>query len=197
MMSRWNFQTPGIPDEIFIRDEVPMTKEEVRAVTISKLRLKRDSIVCDIGAGTGSLSIEAGLIADQGRVWSIERESEGIELINRNCEEFEVDNIEVINGEAPAALEEIPVVDRVIIGGSGGHLPEILSVLDEKMTVDGRIVINAITLETLSTAKEALSKLDYNFSIITVSITRTREVGNYHMFKAQNPIYIIVGERRR
>ncbi|MBM7623608.1 precorrin-6Y C5,15-methyltransferase (decarboxylating) subunit CbiT [Sporohalobacter salinus] len=196
-MSRWNFQTPGIPDEIFIRDEVPMTKEEVRAVTISKLRLKRDSIVCDIGAGTGSLSIEAGLIADQGRVWSIERESEGIELINRNCEEFEVDNIEVINGEAPAALEEIPVVDRVIIGGSGGHLPEILSVLDEKMTVDGRIVINAITLETLSTAKEALSKLDYNFSIITVSITRTREVGNYHMFKAQNPIYIIVGERRR
>ncbi|ADL12368.1 precorrin-6Y C5,15-methyltransferase (decarboxylating) subunit CbiT [Acetohalobium arabaticum] len=196
-MSKWRFQTPGIPDDLFIRGDLPMTKEEVRAVTISKLRLKRDSVVWDIGAGTGSLSIEAGLIADQGSVWAVERESEGIELINQNCEEFGVENIEPINGEAPAALADLPAADRIIIGGSGGQLEEILAMVDKKMTAEGRVVLNAITLETLLAAKESLSKMDYSFNIVTVSITRTREIGNYHMLDAQNPIYIIAGERRR
>lgn len=196
-MSEWRFQTPGIPDDLFIRGDLPMTKEEVRAVTISKLRLKRDNVVWDIGAGTGSLSIEAGLIADQGSIWAIEKESEGIELVNRNCEQFGVENIELINGEAPGALLDLPAPDRVIIGGSGGQLEEILSIVDKNMAIEGRVVINAITLETLLAAKEALSRLNYNFNIITVSITRTKEVGNYHMLKAQNPIYIIAGERGR
>ncbi|KXS43888.1 MULTISPECIES: precorrin-6Y C5,15-methyltransferase (decarboxylating) subunit CbiT [unclassified Candidatus Frackibacter] len=196
-MTDWQFQTPGIPDEIFIRGEVPMTKEEVRAVTMAKLRLKEDSIVYDIGAGTGSLTIEAALLASKGQVWAIERESKGIELIEKNINKFGLDNVGVIAGKAPSALNNLPPVDRVIIGGSGGKLEEILEVVNQKLEPAGRIVINAITLETLSAAKDILLDLNYSLDIVNISVTRTREVGNYHMLQGQNPVYIITGERRR
>ncbi|SEM57252.1 cobalt-precorrin 7 C15-methyltransferase [Candidatus Frackibacter sp. WG12] len=196
-MTDWQFQTPGIPDEIFIRGEVPMTKEEVRAVTMAKLRLKEDSIVYDIGAGTGSLTIEAALLASKGQVWAIERESKGIELIEKNINKFGLDNVGFIAGKAPSALNNLPPVDRVIIGGSGGKLEEILEVVNQKLEPAGRIVINAITLETLSAAKDILLDLNYSLDIVNISVTRTREVGNYHMLQGQNPVYIITGERRR
>ncbi|SJZ37084.1 precorrin-6Y C5,15-methyltransferase (decarboxylating) subunit CbiT [Selenihalanaerobacter shriftii] len=196
-MNNWQFQTPGIPDDYFIRGQVPMTKEEVRALTISKLRLKKDSIVYDIGAGTGSLTIEAGLIANEGEVWSIERKIEGIDLIEKNINKFKLDNINVISGEAPQALEGLPSANRVIIGGSGGRLAEILEIVDQNLKPEGRIVVNAITLETLLDAKQNLLDLNYELDIVTVNITRTKEVGDYYMLEGQNPVYIIAGERRR
>lgn len=174
-----------------------MTKEEVRALTISKLRLKKDSIVYDIGAGTGSLTIEAGLIANEGEVWSIERKIEGIDLIEKNINKFKLDNINVISGEAPQALEGLPSANRVIIGGSGGRLAEILEIVDQNLKPEGRIVVNAITLETLLDAKQNLLDLNYELDIVTVNITRTKEVGDYYMLEGQNPVYIIAGERRR
>jgi cobalt-precorrin-6B (C15)-methyltransferase len=196
-MSKWQFATPGIPDDYFLRGEVPMTKEEVRAITISKLRLNRDSIVCDIGAGTGSLTIEAGLVAKKGEVWAVEKNSEGVELIKENKDSFGLDNVKVISGEAPTVLVDLPALDRVIIGGSGGNLAEILEIVDQKLVANGRIVINAITLETLLEAKEGLKDLDYDLDIVTVNIARTEEVGSYHMLKGQNPVYIISGERSK
>ncbi|MCK8825527.1 precorrin-6Y C5,15-methyltransferase (decarboxylating) subunit CbiT [Fuchsiella alkaliacetigena] len=194
-MSKWQYSTPGIPDQLFIRGQVPMTKEEVRCVTISKLRLDENSTVYDIGAGTGSLSIEAALIAKQGQVWAIEREAEGVQLIEENRAQFALDNLEVVAGEAPAALSDLPPVDRVLIGGSGGQLAEILELVEQKLKAQGRIVINAITLETLTSAKEELLRLGYQIEVVTLNVARTREVGAYHMFKAENPIYIISGER--
>lgn len=196
MMSSWSYQTPGIPDVEFIRDNVPMTKEEVRAVTISKLRLKRDSIVYDIGAGTGSLTVEAALQAKQGRVYAIEREVDGVELIRNNLTKFELDNVEVIGQEAPAALKDLPTVERVMIGGSGGQLDKILKVVDQKLVNNGRVVINAITLDTLTTAREELERLDYDLEICNLAVTRTKEVGEYQMLQGMNPVYIISGIKR-
>ncbi|GAB6100473.1 hypothetical protein JCM16358_23520 [Halanaerocella petrolearia] len=195
-MSSWSYQTPGIPDVEFIRDNVPMTKEEVRAVTISKLRLKRDSIVYDIGAGTGSLTVEAALQAKQGRVYAIEREVDGVELIRNNLTKFELDNVEVIGQEAPAALKDLPTVERVMIGGSGGQLDKILKVVDQKLVNNGRVVINAITLDTLTTAREELERLDYDLEICNLAVTRTKEVGEYQMLQGMNPVYIISGIKR-
>ncbi|GAB6137051.1 precorrin-6Y C5,15-methyltransferase (decarboxylating) subunit CbiT [Halanaerobaculum tunisiense] len=192
-MSNWSYQTPGIPDAEFIRGQVPMTKEEVRAVTISKLRLKKDSIVYDIGAGTGSLTVEAALQAKNGRVYAIEREVAGVKLIKDNLDKFGLDNIEVIAQEAPEALKDLPAVDRVIIGGSGGQLNKILEVVDHKLASNGRVVINAITLDTLTTARKELERLGYKLEICNLAVTRTKEVGQYQMLQGMNPVYIISG----
>ncbi|MGM0369479.1 MAG: precorrin-6Y C5,15-methyltransferase (decarboxylating) subunit CbiT [Bacillota bacterium] len=195
-MSEWKYQTPGIPDDKFIRGQIPMTKEEVRAVTIAKLRLNKDSTVYDIGAGTGSLTVEAALQAVTGTVYAIERESEGVDLIQQNIDKFSLDNVEVISGLAPAVLKELPLVERVVIGGSGGQLKEILTVVDNKLSNGGRVVINAITLDTLHLARKELARLDYEIEICNLAVTRTKEVGHYQMLDGLNPIYIICGEKR-
>lgn len=190
-MKTWKYKTPGIPDNLFIRGNVPMTKEEVRTVVISKLRLTESDIVYDIGAGTGSISIEAGHQARSGTIYAVERKETGINLIKRNAEKFKLDNIEIIQGEAPQALDKLPVPDRVIIGGSGGHLEAIINKVDNKMKQDGKIVITAVTINTLNSAISILENREYNLDICNISVTRTREVADYHMFKALNPIYII------
>jgi cobalt-precorrin-6B (C15)-methyltransferase len=194
-MDKWNYRTAGIPDSEFIRGEIPMTKEEVRTISLSKLRLKDDSIVYDIGAGTGSLTIESALLASKGRVYAIEREAEGVDLIKSNAAKFQVSNLEVIQGSAPKALLDLPEVDRVFIGGSGGKLEEILDVIDKKLKAKGRIVINAITLNTLNSSIKKLEELAYDFEICNIAVTRTRQVGAYQMLQGLNPVYIISGEK--
>ncbi|MBM7557124.1 precorrin-6Y C5,15-methyltransferase (decarboxylating) subunit CbiT [Halanaerobacter jeridensis] len=196
MMSEWQYRTPGIPDDKFIRGQIPMTKEEVRAVTIAKLRLNKDSTVYDIGAGTGSVTVETALKAVTGTVYAIERDAEGVDLIQQNIDKFSIDNVEVISGTAPAVLKELPPVERVMIGGSGGQLKEILAVVDKKLAMGGRVVINAITLDTLDLARTELARLDYEVEICNLAVTRTKEVGNYQMLDGLNPIYIICGEKR-
>ncbi|OCL26129.1 precorrin-6Y C5,15-methyltransferase (decarboxylating) subunit CbiT [Orenia metallireducens] len=194
-MNNWNFRTAGIPDSEFIRGEIPMTKEEVRAVSLAKLRLKEDSIVYDIGAGTGSLTIETALLSSKGRVYSIERQAEGIQLIKSNTDKFKVSNVEIIKGSAPEALLDLPEVDRVFIGGSGGKLIDILDEIDKKLKTKGRVVINAITLNTLNASINKLKKLNYEFEICNIAVTRTRKVGDYQMLQGLNPVYIISGEK--
>jgi cobalt-precorrin-6B (C15)-methyltransferase len=194
-MNNWNFRTAGIPDSEFIRGEIPMTKEEVRAVSLAKLRLKEDSIVYDIGAGTGSLTIETALLSSKGRVYSIERQAEGIQLIKSNTDKFKVSNVEIIKGSAPEALLDLPEVDRVFIGGSGGKLIDILDEIDKKLKTKGRVVINAITLNTLNASINKLKKLNYEFEICNIAVTRTRQVGDYQMLQGLNPVYIISGEK--
>jgi len=195
--NKWIFKTGGIPDDLFIRAKVPMTKAEVRAVTIAKARLTDTHVIWDIGAGTGSISVEAALAAVHGTVFAVEKEPMAVELIKTNAELFGTENIRVYGGTAPDILRGLPDPDRVFIGGSGGNLPEIIEYAYEKMTGGGRLVINAVVLETLSTAVETLKQLGLtDMDITQVAVAKAAEVGNLHMFQSYNPVFIISGEKR-
>lgn len=196
-MKKWQYKTSGIDDELFIRGDVPMSKAEIRAVVISKLKLKNEHIVYDIGAGTGSTSIELAFQARKGKVFAVEKKQEGIKLIKKNRDSFGANNIEVIAGQAPEVLRDLdlPVPDRVFIGGSGGRLPGILSLINNNLNFKGRIVITAVTTNTLNLAIEQLKKMNYKLDICNISVTRTKKVSDYHMFKALNPVYIISGRK--
>ena len=183
--------THGIPDEEFIRGEVPMTKSEVRGISLSKLQLKEDSIVYDIGAGTGSVSIEMALQAVKGKVYAIEKNPKGIELINKNKIKFRTSNLEVIEGIAPSAIIDLEIPTAAFIGGTSGSLKEIIKILLEKNPYI-KIVINAITLETVGESIKCIKELSLkNVDITQVSISKGKSLGNYNMMIGQNPIYII------
>jgi precorrin-6Y C5,15-methyltransferase (decarboxylating) CbiT subunit len=190
-MSEWEYNTPGISDECFIRGEVPMTKEEVRAVLLSKLRLKKDQIVYDIGAGSGSVSIEMALVLKKGQVYALERKKKALNLIKKNVIKFNLKNIEIIEAEAPAGIDALPGADRIFIGGSGGQLTAILEAADQKLKNNGRIVLTAVTINTLTTAIQELERLDYRLDIVNIAVTRTKNINKYKMFKALSPVYII------
>lgn len=183
--------THGISDDCFIRGKVPMTKEEVRTVSLSKMRIQSHSVIYDVGAGTGSVAVEAALQADQGQVYAIEWKEEATKLILENQRKFGADNLTVVQGMAPEALRELPAPDIVFIGGSKGHLSEILDTVAEK-NPKARIVINAITLETLSEAIEYCKKKKHlDEEVVQVQISKAGYIGNYHMMTGQNPVYII------
>ena len=179
-----------ICDDEFIRGNVPMTKHEIRILTLAKAQIKPSDVVIDIGAGTGSLSIESAKIARQ--VFAIEKNSEAIELIEQNADKFSVDNIVIINAEAPNGLKAINNVDVVLIGGSGGNLFEILEVVNKKLKSGGRIVINCITIQTISVALDWFkSHSDYKYDAVQVQVSRLEQIKQNDLFKALNPIYIV------
>lgn len=183
--------THGISDEEFLRDRVPMTKEEVRSISISKLRLTKDAVIYDVGAGTGSVSVEMALQAVDGKVWAIEKKEEAVELIKKNKIKFRVDNLEIIQGLAPEACEELPVPTHAFIGGSSGNLKEILELLLAKNPAV-RVVINCITLETVAEAVEAVRTLPVeDVDIAQVNVAKGRKAGPYHLMMGQNPVYVI------
>ena len=184
-------ETHGIRDEEFIRGKAPMTKEEVRTVSLSKLRLTADSVCYDVGAGTGSLSVEMALRAHQGQVWAIEKKEDAVELIHRNKVKFAADNLEIVEGLAPEALKDLPTPTHAFIGGSSGNLKEIVKLLLEK-NPQIRIVINCITLETVSEALETAKEFGFEENeIVQLSAARSKAIGRYHMMMGENPIYII------
>ena len=185
----------GIDDKEFIRGEVPMTKREVRILTLAAAQIKADSVIVDVGAGTGSITIEAARLAPDGKVFAIERKAEAVELIRRNVERFSVNNVEIICAAAPDGLEALPTVDAAIIGGSGGRLPAILDALDGKLRVGGRIVINAITLQTVTIAIDYFKIRGWAYDACQVQITRLERVANFDMARALNPVWIISAEK--
>ena len=186
----------GIDDAAFIRGKIPMTKQEIRILTLTKARIKETDIVLDIGAGTGSLSIEAALLAEKGRVYAVERKGEGIDLIRRNAEKFGAGNVTAIEGEAPAALAGLPPCDVILIGGSGKYLREILGRAAELLKPEGRMVLNCITLQTLYEAVTYMrQQQNYRYEAIQVQINRLNSVGSYDMAEALNPIHIITCEK--
>lgn len=183
---------PGISDDEFIRGEIPMTKQEVRILVLAKAKIRATDIIVDIGAGTGSLSIEAALQASEGKVYAIERHAEGIELIHGNARKFNVPNLEVILGSAPLALQGLPAVDVIFIGGSGGLLSEILQESDHLLKSSGRIVITAITIETLYQSLLIMqAKPHYEVEAFGAQISRIKHLKTSNMLQALNPIYII------
>jgi precorrin-6Y C5,15-methyltransferase (decarboxylating) CbiT subunit len=195
-MSEWEYNTPGIADDCFIRDEVPMTKEEVRAVLLSKLRLKKNQVVYDIGAGSGSVAIEMALVLKKGKVYALERKKKALNLTKKNVIKFNINNIEIIAAEAPAGIDALPGADRIFIGGSGGQLVAILEAADQKLKDTGRIVLTAVTINTLTAAVQTLEKLDYDLDIVNIAVTRTKKISDYQMFKALNPVYVISAQKK-
>ena len=183
----------GIADTEFIRGNIPMTKEEVRILTLAKAKIKADDIIIDIGAGTGSLSIEAALLAPQGEVYAIEKKDLAVDLLHQNIAKFKLeDKVKVIATEAPKGLDELPNCDVVFIGGSGKHMFEILDIIDSKLNEGGRIIVNAVTIQTISEITTYMKqKESYTYEAIQVQVNRLRQIGSYDMFNAQNPVYIV------
>ncbi len=181
----------GISDDEFIRGKTPMTKEEIRAISIRKLGLSPDSILYDVGAGTGSVSVEAALLHPDIKVYAIERNDEALELIKKNKEKFSADNITIIKGEAPSALDDLPTPTHAFIGGSGGNLKAIIELLKKK-NENVKIVINCITLETVTEALAMIKEGGYGEpDIIQLSASRYSKVGDYHIPDAINPVYVV------
>ncbi len=187
--------THGIRDELFLRGQVPMTKSEIRSISLSKLQLRPGDVIYDIGAGTGSVSIEMAYQAYEGSVYAVEYNEEALGLIRQNTEQFGVWNVKVIEGKAPEALVDLPVPDRAFIGGSKGKLAEILELLVKK-NPRIRVVVNAITLETMAEAINQFQKLGFeDIDIVQIFAAHGKTAGNYHMMQGQNPIFIISGEK--
>ncbi len=181
----------GIRDEEFLRGKAPMTKEEVRTVSLSKLGLTEDSVCYDVGAGTGSVSIEMALRAWNGEVYAIEKKEDALKLLEENRQKFAADNLKIIPGTAPEAMEELPVPTHAFIGGSSGNMKEIIKLLLEK-NPGVKLVINCITLETVAEAMNAIRDFALiEVDILQLSASRSRSVGRYHMMMGENPIYII------
>lgn len=182
----------GIPDEEFLRDKVPMTKQEARAAILAKLAVSPGDVCWDVGAGTGSVSVELALQC-QG-VWAVEREERALALIGENRKKFGVWNLHIKAGEAPEALKDLPAPDKVFIGGSGGKLSKILAAV-KAANPRARVCISAIALETIHTALTALEKLGYETEIVQIAVSRARKAGELHLLMAQNPVFLITGER--
>lgn len=186
-------RAPGLPDEAFERGDVPMTKQEVRAAVLAKLAVRPEDILWDVGAGTGSVSVELALAAPRGRVYAVECRPEGCALIKANREKFRTRNLVLVEGLAPAALSDLPAPDAVFIGGSKGSLAAIVDTALDK-NPDARICVSAIALETLSAAVAALTAKGRTVQVSQLAVSRAKAVGGLHLMMAQNPIYLITGE---
>lgn len=186
-------RAPGLPDEAFERGDVPMTKQEVRAAVLAKLAVRPEDILWDVGAGTGSVSVELALVAPRGRVYAVECRPEGCALIKANREKFRTRNLVLVEGLAPAALSDLPAPDAVFIGGSKGSLAAIVDAALDK-NPDARICVSAIALETLSAAVAALTAKGRTMQVSQIAVSRAKAVGGLHLMMAQTPIYLITGE---
>ena len=169
-----------------------MTKEEVRALALSKLRLEEGHVVWDVGAGTGSVSVECALSCPAGRVYAVEKKDAALALLAENRARFHAVNLEIVAGTAPEALANLPAPDRVFLGGTSGSLEEILRVVFHKNPA-ARVVCTAVTLETVGEAAKCFSRLG-SPDMVQISVTRTRPAGRYHLMDAQNPVWIFSGE---
>ena len=181
----------GIQDDEFATAKKLITKQEVRAVTLAKLRIQDDLVMWDIGAGSGSVSIEASNLMPNGKVFALEKNSQYLTFLRENLNKFVARNVMLVEAFAPQGLEDLPEPDRVFIGGSGGMLEEIIEAVDRRLKTEGVIVLNAVTLDTLTKSVEFLEDHGYTVEVTCVNIARTRGLTEYKMFEAHNPVYIV------
>jgi len=187
----WDYRTPGIPDELFERtDEVPITKEEIRAIAISKLRLKEGQSAIDVGCGSGSITVELCLQTN-GKVYAVDFDQKAVALTNKNLAKFGV-NAEVILGKAQDMLPKLPQVDAIIIGGTWGDTRQVIELAVDRLKKTGRIVIDTILIETMYQAIAAVNELELaDVDITQVTISKARKVTTGTMMLARNPVMII------
>ncbi|SCX80164.1 precorrin-6Y C5,15-methyltransferase (decarboxylating) subunit CbiT [Alkaliphilus peptidifermentans] len=196
MNKKWGYSTSGIPDKEFIRGNVPMTKEEIRAIVMGKLRLEEDSLLVDVGAGTGSVSIEAALRSQGGKVLAIECKEEAINLINKNKEAFGVENLIIHKGRAGEIIKTLSSFNRIFIGGSGGEMEDIIKDASIRLSAGGRIVITSVTIESTSCALNLLKEYSFEeIDLVTITVARGKNTGNYTLMEGQNPITILSATR--
>lgn len=182
--------SPCISDDQLLRSRIPMTKEEIRHISICKLRLHKKSVLYDIGSGTGSIAVEAAGMSDEIQVFAIERREEAVDLIRRNQEKFGLDNIFTVRTEAPEGLDGLPAATHAFIGGSGGRLKEIVAAL-YRINPHMQVVVNAITMETVCAVREILDGYPLEYAeTIQMQVNRTKEAGSYHLMQAENPVWI-------
>ena len=190
----WNYKTPGIPDKEFERtEEVPITKEEVRTLQISKARLRTGSLVYDVGCGSGSISVEAALqIESEGKVFAIDKDPNAIELTKKNLEKFGINNVSIILGNAKEKISELPQADAIFIGGTGGDTKDIVELCQDKLKSGGRIVIGIILIETLYSVLNVIEKMKFSDVDITqITISKSRKTTTGTMMLARNPVTVI------
>jgi len=190
----WNYKTPGIPDEHFERAEkVPITKEEVRTIQLSKARLKPGQTVYDIGCGSGSISVEAGIqIESSGKVIAIDYDENAVELTKKNLKKFNLSNVSVFFGNAKEKISDLEMADVIFIGGTGGDTSDIVKLSENKLKIGGRIVIGIILIETLYSVLQILDTLKFDSVDITqVTISKSRKTTTGTMMLARNPVTII------
>lgn len=186
------YRGAGLPDDLFLRGNVPMTKREVRAAILSKLAVQPKDILWDIGGGTGSVSVELALAASRGQVYAVECEEEACELIRKNREKFCAWNLSLVEGKAPMALAELPAPDGVFIGGTKGEMAAVIKAVMEK-NPKARICISAIAMETLTAAVAALQENGVEPFVTQISVSKMKKAGELHLLLAQNPIFLITG----
>ena len=181
----------GLDDSLFLRGKAPMTKQEVRSVSISKLNPARDAVLYDVGAGTGSCSVEMALQAPLGKVYALEQKEEALGLLAENKKLFGTENLEIVPGEASASIPALPAPDGAFIGGSSGNMAAILDLLYAKNPAC-RIVINVIALETLAAVISYYQqKAGYTLDVVQIFAAENKKLGRYNLMMAQNPIYVI------
>ena len=187
-------RTPGLPDDAFIRGAVPMTKQEVRAAALAKLAVTPTDTLWDVGAGTGSVSVELALAAPAGQVYAVECDPEACKLIQKNREKFAAYNLTLIEGKAPEALDTLPAPDAVFIGGTKGNMDAVIDAVLHKNSV-ARLCVAAIALETLSAAVAALTAHGLAAEVTQIAVSRTKTAGSLHLLVANNPVFLIMGAR--
>jgi precorrin-6Y C5,15-methyltransferase (decarboxylating) len=184
----------GLPETSFYRRQYGLiTKQEVRAISLAKMRLAEDSIVWDIGAGSGAVSIEASFIARKGQVFAIEKNEKDIAIIKKNMKKFNVSNVSVIQTFAPNGLDNLQNPTAVFIGGSGGKMKEIIDLVSRRLKPGGRVVINIVALENLGAAVNALKARGFVIDITLVNIARSTNIMELTRFEALNPVFIVTG----
>jgi cobalt-precorrin-6B (C15)-methyltransferase len=195
--SLWPYVTPGIPDDLFERlPGIPMSKRELRLLMLSQLRLKADSVLWDIGAGTGTIPVESGLLCTQGRIFAIERDEEVVKLIRQNCDRFGVTNVEVIEGSAPECLEQIPERPHRVCLEGGRAFKTILQEVWHYLHSEGRIVATAANLEHLYAISECFAQLQVrNIEVVQSTVNRLEKRGTHQVFAAVDPMFILSGEK--
>ena len=195
----WKSKTPGIPDEEFERTEsVPITKEEIRAIQISKGRLSAGQTVLDIGCGSGSVTVEAAIqVEESGKVIGVDIDPNAIELTKKNLEKFGISNYTLVEGNAKENISELPQADTIFIGGTGGDTKDIVELCQDKVQSGGRIVIGVILIETLYSVLQTIEKLDFeSIDITQITIGKSRKTKTGTMMLARNPVTVISATKK-
>lgn len=193
----WSYVTPGIPDDLFESiPGIPMSQREIRLLLLCQLRLKADSVLWDIGAGTGTIPVEAGLLCPKGQIMAIERDEDVANLIQRNCDRFGVKNVKIIEGSAPECLKDLrQTPDRVCIEG-GRSIKDILAEVWKHLKPSGRVVATAASLENLYKISESFAELHAcNIEVVQSAINRLEKRGTSQTFAAVDPIFVLSGEK--
>ena len=189
---RYAPRCPGLPDEAFLRGQVPMTKQEVRAAALAKLAVRPTDTLWDVGAGTGSVSVELALAAPEGRVFAVECEPDACALIRDNKRKFSAWNLQLVEGRAPQVLQDLPAPDAAFIGGTKGNMEEIIDLTLYKNPA-ARMCVSAIAVETLSAAVTALTSHGLEVQVTQIAVSRTKAAGKLHLLLANNPTFLITG----